>query len=86
MTIQVPVRLTEEDVAALDGLVASGRFANRSDALRAALADLLKEEREREIEEAYRRGYGEQPQEEWIGQVGLWAFNEFVKREGSEEA
>jgi Arc/MetJ-type ribon-helix-helix transcriptional regulator len=71
MTVQVPVRLTEEDAAALDRLVSEGRFATRSDALRAGLAGLLREERERAIEEAYRRGYGEHPQEEWVGEVGL---------------
>ena len=84
MTVQVPVRLTEEDVAALDVLVKDGRFANRSEAMRAALAELLREEREREIEEAYRRGYGEHPQEEWIAEVGLAALAAFHEAEGDE--
>lgn len=84
MTVQVPVRLTEEDVSALDNLVESGRFSNRSDALRAALAELLREERERAIEDAYRRGYGEHPQEEWIGQAGLALMAAFHEAEGDE--
>lgn len=84
MTVQVPVRLTEQDLSALDAVVASGRFANRSDALRAALARLLRDEREREIDEAYRRGYGEFPQEEWVGQPGLAAFVAFHRAEGEE--
>ncbi|MBA3244530.1 MAG: ribbon-helix-helix protein, CopG family, partial [Actinobacteria bacterium] len=35
------MRLTEEDVSALDELVAEGTFRTRSDVLRAALAALL---------------------------------------------
>ena len=74
MTTQVPVRLTQEDVSALDALVEAGEFKNRSEALRTALAELLRERREREIEDAYRRGYGKYPQEEWIGEAGLAAL------------
>jgi Arc/MetJ-type ribon-helix-helix transcriptional regulator len=84
MTIQVPVRLTEEDVSALDSMVSSGRFANRSDVLRAALGRLLLEERERQIDEAYRRGYGEHPQEPWVGGAGLAAFAAFDRAEGGD--
>jgi Arc/MetJ-type ribon-helix-helix transcriptional regulator len=84
MTVQIPVRLTEVDVSALDQLVASGRFASRSDALRTALASLLREAREREIDEAYARGYGEHPQEEWVGRAGLAAFAAFAESEGGE--
>ena len=84
MTVQVPVRLTEEDTARLDELVARGRFANRSEALREALAQLLHEEREREIDEAYRRGYGENPQEDWIAELGLAALQAFHDAEGGE--
>lgn len=73
--------MTEEDVAALDAAVARGRFANRSDALRAALARLLAEERERDIDEAYRRGYGEHPQEEWTGAAGLAGLEAFDRSE-----
>jgi Arc/MetJ-type ribon-helix-helix transcriptional regulator len=84
MTIQVPIRVTEQDVSALDELVARGRFASRSDALRTALARLLREVREQEIDEAYAKGYGEQPQEEWIGRAGIAAFAAFVDAEGGE--
>ena len=84
MTIQVPLRLTEGDAALLDELVARGRFRNRSEALRAGLASLLREEREREIEKAYERGYREHPQEAWIGEAGLAAFAAFDRAEGGE--
>ena len=63
--------MTKRDLSLLDDLVKQGRFASRSEALRAGLARLLEDERERAIEAAYRRGYQEHPQEEWIGQVGL---------------
>jgi Arc/MetJ-type ribon-helix-helix transcriptional regulator len=76
--------MTDRDVAALDELVAEGRFASRSEALRAGLLRLLDEQREQEIEEAYRRGYGEQPQEEWVGQVGLHGLAELDRAEGGE--
>jgi Arc/MetJ-type ribon-helix-helix transcriptional regulator len=82
MTTQVPVRLTESDLAALDAAIERGRFANRSEALRAGLARILREERDRAIAEAYRRGYGEHPQEEWIGEAGLAALIAFDRAEG----
>lgn len=85
MTVQVPVRLTEEDTARLDELVEKGRFANRSQALREALAKLLKDERDREIEEAYRQGYGKYPQEEWVGEWGLALFAAWDEAERREE-
>ena len=84
MTIQVPVRMTEEDVSALDALVATGAFRSRSDALRAGLATLLREERQREIDKAYARGYGRHPQEEWIGETGLAGLDALHRSEGGE--
>ncbi len=83
MTVQIPVRIPERDAELLDEAVARGRFASRSEALREGLALLLREEREREIEEAYRRAYEKYPQEDWIGEVGLWALAQIV---GAEEA
>lgn len=86
MTIQIPVRIAEEDLSELDAVIERGHYANRSAALRAALALLLRAEREREIEEAHRRGYGEHPQEEWVGEVGLAAFAALVEAEERSEA
>jgi Arc/MetJ-type ribon-helix-helix transcriptional regulator len=82
MTTQVPVRLTDSDLALLDAAVARGRFANRSEALRAGLERILREEREREIDEAYASGYGKHPQEEWVGELGLAGLAAFDKAEG----
>jgi Arc/MetJ-type ribon-helix-helix transcriptional regulator len=84
MSVQIPVRIPDEDARRLDAVVASGRFASRSDALREALARLLREERERELVDAYRRGYEKYPQEEWVGEFGLWALTQIVAAERRE--
>jgi Arc/MetJ-type ribon-helix-helix transcriptional regulator len=81
MSVQIPVRIPEEDARELDEAVASGRFANRSEALREGLARLLREERERELVDAYRRGYERHPQEEWVGELGLALFGAWVEAE-----
>ena len=82
MTTQVPVRLTESDLAALDAVIARGRFANRSEALRAGLDRILYEERQDEFDERYAAGYGKHPQEEWIGELGLAGLAAFDQAEG----
>jgi Arc/MetJ-type ribon-helix-helix transcriptional regulator len=84
MTTQVSVRLTDSDVAALDAAVEAGQFTSRSDALRAGLAVVLRQAREREIAVAYRCGYGEHPQEEWVGDAGLAALAAFDQAESGE--
>jgi Arc/MetJ-type ribon-helix-helix transcriptional regulator len=84
MTVQVPVRLTDSALAALDAAIERGRFANRSEALRAGLEHVLRQERNREIEEAYHRGYGAHPQEEWVGKIGLAGLIAFDRAEGGE--
>jgi Arc/MetJ-type ribon-helix-helix transcriptional regulator len=84
VTVRVSVRLTEEDLAALDAIVATGRFATRSDALRAGCARVVHEARQHEIDAAYRRGYDEKPQEEWVGAFGLSALAAFGRAEGDE--
>jgi Arc/MetJ-type ribon-helix-helix transcriptional regulator len=81
MTKQIPLRISERDLSALDSVVASGRFRSRSAALRAALELLLREERRHAIDEAYRLGYEKKPQEEWVGDAGLAAFAAFVAAE-----
>lgn len=85
MTVQIPVRIPEEDAAKIDEAVARGRFESRSAALREGLALLLREEREREIEEAYRRGYEKYPQDERVGRDGLILFQQRVESEGDSE-
>jgi len=82
MTTLVPVRLTDSDLAALDAAVARGSFASRSDALRAGLARVLADDRQRVIDEAYARGYGRHPQEDWPAELGLAGLAAFDSAEG----
>ncbi len=81
MTTQVRVRLTEADLAALDAAIARGQFANRS-ALRLGLERILHDERQHEIDQTYAAGYGNHPQEEWVGELGLAGLAAFDKAEG----
>lgn len=83
MSIQIAVRLSEGDLADLDAAIGQGRFSSRAAALREGLDRLLRAERDRAIEETYRRGYGTQPQEAWVGNAGLAAFAAFVEAEES---
>jgi Arc/MetJ-type ribon-helix-helix transcriptional regulator len=84
MTVQIPVRIPEEDAEALDAAVARGDYASRSDAIRQAIDLLLKKLRDDEIADEYRRAYAEHPQEEWIGELGIWALTEIVTAEERE--
>jgi Arc/MetJ-type ribon-helix-helix transcriptional regulator len=84
MTQQIPVRIPDEKAAALDQLVAQGRFASRSDALRAGLDRLLADEREREIEAAYARAQERHPEDEAAAAAGLASFAAWAEREGGE--
>jgi Arc/MetJ-type ribon-helix-helix transcriptional regulator len=84
MTKQVPVRLTDSDLAVLDELVESGGFASRSDVLRAGLERLAREKRERELVELYKKAYAEQPEEEWIGQTGAALLAALYEAEGEQ--
>lgn len=67
----IAIRLSDEELAALDAAVKAGQFKNRSDALRTGLRMALAENREQAIIESYRQGYGKHPQEEWISADGL---------------
>jgi Arc/MetJ-type ribon-helix-helix transcriptional regulator len=77
----VQTRLDDDELRALDAAIERGRFASRSDALRAGLARVLRDEREREIAAAYARGYGRQPQEAWVGELGLSLLDKTVAAE-----
>jgi len=81
MSEQVAVRIPEKDLAAVDEAVRAGRFASRAAAVREGVSRLLRAERERQIAESYRRAYSEQPQEEWLGEMGAALLAEAVARE-----
>ena len=85
MSVQIAIRIPNEDVAALDAMIARGAFPTRAAAVREALVRLLQREAQREIDEAYRRGYGIHPQEKWVGDVGLAAFASLVEAEEAGE-
>lgn len=55
------MRLDSEELAALDGLVAAGRFPSRAEAVRAALAAQRRTEQDRLVAAAYERGYRRSP-------------------------
>lgn len=67
---QVAIRLDDAELAALDGMVSSGRFPSRAAAIRHALAVQSRAERDREIAEAYARAYGGRPTSERAAGVG----------------
>jgi Arc/MetJ-type ribon-helix-helix transcriptional regulator len=81
----VQTRLSDAELAALDAAIARGRFASRSEALRAGLERVLRDEREREIAAAYERGYGNAPQEAWVGELGLALLGQAVAAERKDE-
>jgi len=81
---QIAIRLSEDELAGLDRLVAERRFASRAAAVRNALAQVLKAEEDRQIAEEYERAYGNRPptQEEieW-GELGAYLLGELTKDE-----
>jgi Arc/MetJ-type ribon-helix-helix transcriptional regulator len=81
MSQQIAVRLPDDDLHRLDEVVAAGSYASRAAAVRAALEMLLREEREREIADEYRRAYAKHPQEEWVGEAGLIAGAQLIRGE-----
>ncbi|HEX5936417.1 MAG TPA: ribbon-helix-helix domain-containing protein [Actinomycetota bacterium] len=64
MSIQIAVRIPNALIADLDGLVASGRFETRADAVRAALESLLDAERRAELGRRIVEGYRRVPQDD----------------------
>ncbi len=69
MSQQIAIRLHDEDLAALDAAVAAGRYPSRAAAVRAGIGELVREQRNREIAEEYRRAYSEHPQEPWFAEA-----------------
>ncbi len=78
---QIAIRLPDSDLRRLDEAVAQGRYPTRAAAVRAGVERLLREERELEIGEQYRRAYGVQPQQESDGDAGLALMSSAVRRE-----
>jgi Arc/MetJ-type ribon-helix-helix transcriptional regulator len=82
---QIAIRLSEDELAGLDRLVAERHFDSRAAAIRDALARLLKAEEDRRIDEEYERAYGNRPptQEEIdIGVTGAILLGQFYEETG----
>lgn len=61
MTKMISVRLSDEQVGALDRAVRSGRFSTRTAAVRALVDDMAAEERARELARQFREAYSSPP-------------------------
>lgn len=59
---QIAVRLDDDDVERLDEMVSQGRFASRTEAVRAAVRWMLEAQRRRAVGEAIADGYRRVPQ------------------------
>lgn len=64
MTQQLALRITDELAEQLDRVVADGRFANRTDAVRAAIGELVERERRAAVGAAIVAGYQRLPETE----------------------
>lgn len=73
MSVQIAVRIADEDLERLDAAVARGAFPTRAAAIREGLLRLLGEEREAQIAAAYRRAYAssDEDHDDAVGQAGL---------------
>lgn len=81
---QIAIRISEEELALLDRLVAEEHFASRAAVIRDALARLRKERDDREMAEELRRAYERVPetQEEIdLGITGALLMAESTKDE-----
>jgi Arc/MetJ-type ribon-helix-helix transcriptional regulator len=80
--MQIACQLPTEDVAAIDALVPD-RFPSRAAAIRAAVELWLREERERAVDAAYARAYGElaqSPAERALADAAAGAATEALRR------
>jgi Arc/MetJ-type ribon-helix-helix transcriptional regulator len=78
MAQQIAIRLHDDDLAALDAAVAAGRYPSRAAAVRAGVRELVREQRNREIAEDYRRAYADVPQEPWFAEASARAADELL--------
>jgi Arc/MetJ-type ribon-helix-helix transcriptional regulator len=62
MTIQIAVKLPDEVVDAIDRLVADGRFASRSDAVRRGLDRVVRDAHADRIDQAFADGFRRHPE------------------------
>ncbi len=83
MSTQIAVRIPENQLGRVDELVSAGGFESRAAVIRTALTRLLREIREDEIAEQYRRAYGQHPEDPSWGEVGEKLMAEAIREEES---
>jgi Arc/MetJ-type ribon-helix-helix transcriptional regulator len=83
MTIQIAIRIPEDQLQELDLAVERGEFESRADGMRRALAALLAELRERQIAREYQEAYVRHPDDPEIGRVGAKLLADVFRREES---
>lgn len=64
MGTQIAVKLPDDLVAALDGLVGRGAFTNRSLAVRHAIERLVRGDEHQRVDEAFVAGFTRHPEDE----------------------
>ena len=62
MTVQIAVKLSESLIGAVDALVADGRFASRSEAVRRGLDHVVAQARADRIDRAFADGFQRVPE------------------------
>ncbi len=83
MTLQIAIRIPDDQLRELDEAVKRGQFKSRADGMRRALGDLLAELREREVAHEYREAYARRPVEPAVGKAGAMLLADALKREES---
>ena len=64
MSTQLAIRLPDETLADLDWLVVRCNYSSRTEAMRTAIENAIREERRRQIDEQYEEAYTRMPQTE----------------------
>jgi len=64
MSTQLAIRLPDETLADLDWLVVRCNYSSRTEAMRTAIENAIREERRRQIDEQYKEAYSRMPQTE----------------------
>lgn len=69
MTTQLAVKLPEELLARLDYLVADGRFASRSDAIRHGISRVVGDAERALIDDAFAAGFARHPDDDVLAEA-----------------
>ncbi len=64
MTVQIAVKLGDEEAAALDRLVTEGSFASRSEAVRTAVQALVHGHERHRVDASFAEGFRRRPESE----------------------